>query len=1219
MNFIKLLLIRVFQLMQGTNEVFMKKIVFLISIIFLSSTLNAGAQEEFDFAKKMYDDTLYEEAIGKFQDIIQKYPASSLAEEAQFYLGNSYMELEQYVNASFAYKRLLEDHPQTTLYPQTVFKLAESLFESKNYFEALQYYQDLIYNFPQSPYALQSLNKIITALRNAGMYNEAILVSMDIIESFTGKAQISGILLSLASVYKLHNMPAEYEQTLLKIVDNYLQSDEKWEAIQELSQYYYDNELPDQSLQLLQNGLTETIPRQYEQSLLLLYAELLERSGDKQRSLEQYKKFYRKFDTYTQRDRMADRIASLEFALEEYRNTILTCNEFQQNFSASEYIAHIQYLLAYAQFQLQNYTQSINIFNGIDMEKASFEIQKDIHQLRAHVYIQQKEYELAISTYLNIIKNYPHITAVDSIYFDIGQLYQENLKDHSAAINYYSIIVTTYPETDLRGQAFLNLAFCSEQLYQYDAALQYYKKAISTHSLTSEKRDEISDKLDYIGHFMAKNESLALENMLETFAQFVRYNDYIETIHSIAEIYCNDLKDYQKALELLESDPLFEREPKLLLLKGELYLTLAEKYTYEKNEQAESLYTQAQQIFETIVSDYIDIPEKAYAEFHLISLKVRKYEPGTDLYITSLRQLTLNFIDTYNTFPYVGEVYFKLGKALIESGESEEQTIMYLQKAATLSQNADIRYEAYRYLGDMYLKNEGYIAARNQYQKINEQTIYADPELLYNVGYVYFQLKSYSQSVIYFDYYVQNYTAQEKYIEALNLLASIYVTLNEPIKAINYYAILAEKAPNDGLIRTLRNLYIDQGQFDKAVEISIKIDTLTNNDRRILAGIYEVQGNLSYAILQYERIISEVTAEDTMLIDTQHLAKLHMFVGDMNSVLTNYTKIYNLTESYKNPFESFPCLNWSEIAENTIVANYKLKNRSQAETFEKYYKSVIKNNAEIEAHIAIERGIYYAQLDQKKARKLFEEVIEDHCSTEYADDAYLELAIMELENKEFEKAETYLTTLLDKFPDSDLTNNVYLKLGSMNFSEGNYQDALEYYQKVIQRDKEGTYAMQAIENFALTCKTMGEWMLAIEAYQMLIERFGSPEMTPQTIFEISYCYYMDKEYRKAIQLFKTIQDKFTDSEVKAEIIYWIGESYYGMKEYDQAIEALLKIVYDYSYLDQWYVNANIKIAIAYEKLQKFDKARLFYKNVIERYGTNSNWGAEAKKLLDALP
>jgi len=1181
--------------------------------------LYAGVQEEFDFAKKMYDDTLYEEAIGKFQNIIQKYPASTLAEEAQFYLGNSYMELEQYVNASFAYKRLLEDHPETTLYPQTVFKLAESLFESKNYFEAAQFYQDLIYNYPQSPFALQSLNKIITALKNAGMYNEAILISMDIIESFTGKAQIPGILLSLASVYQLHNMPDEYEQTLLKIVDLYPQSDEKWEAIQELSQYYYNNEMPQEALQLLEKGLTETIPRQYEQSLLLLYAELLDRSGNQQKALEQYKEFYRKFDTYSQRDEIADRIASLEFALAQYGNAILTCKEFQKNFPASSYTSHIQYIQAGAEFNLKNYTKALTVLDNINFDKTTLEIQKDIHHLYAQIYLHQKEYPRAISTYLKIIKKYPHIIAVDSIYFEIGQLYQNYEEDYAAAINYYSIISTTYPESDLRGKVFLNLAFCSQQLEKYNEATDYYKRALATHSLTTDQIINTSKMLDYIEKYKVKMESRALENLVQTFAQFVRNNDYITTISSIIKIYTNDLKEYNKALQLLESDPLFSKEPGLLLLKGEIYLKLADRASLAEDDDADTFKTQAQQIFDSIVSDYTDIPEKAFAEYYLISLKIRTYEPGSELYLTSLRQLSLNFIDTYNTFPYIGQVYFNLGKALIESENYEEQTITYLQKAATLSQDAEIGNEAYRYLGDLYLKNEGYIAARNQYQKIDKQTIYDDPVLLYNVGDVYYKLKSYSQSAVYFEYYVQNYAVQENYIEALNLLASIYLTMNEQTKAITYYAILAENAPDDGLLRTLRNLYIDEEQFDEAIEVSMKIEALTSKDRRILAGIYEDQGNLGYAILQYARIISHVTSEDTMLIDTQHLANLHMRVGDVNSALTNYTKIYNITESYKDPFESFSYLDWSKIAENTIVAYYTLKNRTQAEAFEKYYKSAIKDKLEIEAHIALERGVYYAQLDQKKARKLFEEVIKDYSSTEYADDAQLELAIMALENKEFEEAETYLTTLLDKFPDSDLINNVYLKLGSMNFSEGNFQDALEYYQKVIQRDTEGTYAMQAIENFALTCKSMNEWMLAIEAYQMLIERFGSPEMTPKTIFEISYCYYMDKEYRKAIQLFKSIQDKFTDSEVKAEIIYWIGESYYGLKEYDQAVETLLKIVYDYSYLDQWYVNANIKIAIAYEKIQKFDKARLFYKNVIERYGTNSNWGAEAKKLLDALP
>ena len=587
--------------------------------------------------------------------------------------------------------------------------------------------------------------------------------------------------------------------------------------------------------------------------------------------------------------------------------------------------------------------------------------------------------------------------------------------------------------------------------------------------------------------------------------------------------------------------------------------------------------------------------------------------------MTELRKLSLDFIDSYGTFPYIGQVYFDLGSALMDYGESREQTIMYLQQASNLTQNENIRNKANEFLGNMYLENEGYVAARNQYQKINNETIYADPYLLYNVGFVYYKLNSLSQSIAYFEYYVHNYPRQEHYLQVLDYLGTMYMTMNETNKAIQYYALLADNQPEDDLLRKLRDLYILEDRLDEAINTSLKIEELSNSDRRSLAQIYESQDNLGYAILQYERIISNDTNESDMLKDTEQLARLHFLVGDMAKALNNYQKIYNITGSYKHSFETYKYLNWKQIAENTIIGYYKQRNRTQAENFEKYYKSIIKDDDTIEAHITIERGRYYAELDKKKARKLYEEVIDDYSQSEYADDAYLEFAILELSEKNFEDATEYLKILLEKYPDSSLSNNAYLKLGSVHFSQGNYQQALEYYQKVIQRDTEGTYAMQAIENFALTCKAMGEWMLAIEAYQMLIERFGSPELTPETIFEISYCYYMDKEYKKSIQLFNTIQDKFKDSEVKAEIIYWIGESYYGLEEYDRAIETLLKIVYDYSFLDQWFVNANIKIAMAYEKLRKFDKARLFYQNIIERYGTNSNWGAEAKKLLDALP
>ncbi len=212
-----------------------------------------------------------------------------------------------------------------------------------------------------------------------------------------------------------------------------------------------------------------------------------------------------------------------------------------------------------------------------------------------------------------------------------------------------------------------------------------------------------------------------------------------------------------------------------------------------------------------------------------------------------------------------------------------------------------------------------------------------------------------------------------------------------------------------------------------------------------------------------------------------------------------------------------------------------------------------------------------------------------------------------------------MNQFIQKYSDSDLINNAKLKLGSINFSNSNYKSALKNYKYVIDNDEEGELATQAIENFALTCKAMGEWLVAIEAYQLLQERVDSPQIKPKTLFEIAYCYYMDKKYKKAVNIFEQAKDQISDKELLAEIYFWIGDSYFQQQDYKKAIEELLKIVYNYSDYAQWFVNANIKIATAYEKLEKFGKARMFYQNVIKRFGVDNRWGKEAQKLLDKLP
>ena len=818
-----------------------------------------------------------------------------------------------------------------------------------------------------------------------------------------------------------------------------------------------------------------------------------------------------------------------------------------------------------------------------------------------------------------MIQNFGDLVSADSCYFHIASIYQKILNNYESAINYYQIILNTYPQTKLWKKIQIEIADCYQNMEQYKKALKILELAINQGNISSEMETRIMENINYIKKYKIKEKDAAFENMMDCFLTYIRNNDDIEALASIIMIYRDDLKEYEKAIEIFKQNKYLENNPEFLLLQGETYHSLAIKLEYENDINAEKYYQEAIEIFQTIVKNFYDTKETPLAEYYLIELKLKQFEVGSDEYIERLKEYSSKFIEKYSTFPEIGNVYYNLAKALILSNEDEQSIIRNLQQAITLSYDISIRNSAYSLLGDIYLENESYQAALNQFNKIDSEIIFKNSNLLFNIGFVNMKLNHFTNSAEYFQSFVNNYKMHNKYWEGIENLAEIYKELNITDKAISYYQLLVENQPDDIILRELRDLYISNQKFENAIEVSIKIQERTNRDKRILADVYLQKGAKSLAILQYEKVIENETDINRKLKDIEQLAMINFDISDFQAAIKDYEKILNLTADFKNRFSDIQNLNWAKIGENLVISSYKRKSRKNAEEYEKLFKKVLKDNNEIKSHLLLERGIYYINLDNKKANKIFNEMIEDYNSTDYADNAYFQQALMALEDKDFELAKDKLKSLIEHFPESELVNNANLKLGSISFTNGEFRNALEYYQLVIQNDQEGGLALKAIENFALTCKSMGEWMLAIEAYQMLLDRFGTPEIKPQTLFEIAFCFYRDKKYQKAIELFQAIFQRIDKRSTKVEIIYWIGESYFGLEEYEKVVETLLKIVYNYSDFEQWDVNANIKIAMAYEQLNKFDKARLFYNSVIKKYGIESKWGKEAKKLLDALP
>jgi len=89
--------------------------------------------------KAFYDKTLttykegkYEEAVTGFKNFIKKYRKSDLADNAQFWIGESYMALKQYEQAILAYQGVIKKYPRGNKVPNAMLRQALAFYEIKD-------------------------------------------------------------------------------------------------------------------------------------------------------------------------------------------------------------------------------------------------------------------------------------------------------------------------------------------------------------------------------------------------------------------------------------------------------------------------------------------------------------------------------------------------------------------------------------------------------------------------------------------------------------------------------------------------------------------------------------------------------------------------------------------------------------------------------------------------------------------------------------------------------------------------------------------------------------------------------------------------------------------------------------------------------------------------------------------------------------------------------
>jgi tol-pal system protein YbgF len=116
----------------------------------------------YDVNMELYHKGKYEEAIAGFKNFLQKYPKSTLADNAAFWIGESHMALKQHEQAILAFQKVIKKYPNGNKVPNALLRQALAFYELNDKTSAKLLLRKIIKQYPKSNEAKIARNKLKT-------------------------------------------------------------------------------------------------------------------------------------------------------------------------------------------------------------------------------------------------------------------------------------------------------------------------------------------------------------------------------------------------------------------------------------------------------------------------------------------------------------------------------------------------------------------------------------------------------------------------------------------------------------------------------------------------------------------------------------------------------------------------------------------------------------------------------------------------------------------------------------------------------------------------------------------------------------------------------------------------------------------------------------------------------------------------------------------------
>jgi tol-pal system protein YbgF len=125
-----------------------------------AAPVNAEENETYERAQGQRRIGNYQGAITAFQAFILKYPKSTLAPRAQYWIGDSYFNMRDFKNAISSQQKLLAAYPDSSSVPDALLNMASAQIEAGDTAAARKTMDGLIARFPSSEAAEKARRRV---------------------------------------------------------------------------------------------------------------------------------------------------------------------------------------------------------------------------------------------------------------------------------------------------------------------------------------------------------------------------------------------------------------------------------------------------------------------------------------------------------------------------------------------------------------------------------------------------------------------------------------------------------------------------------------------------------------------------------------------------------------------------------------------------------------------------------------------------------------------------------------------------------------------------------------------------------------------------------------------------------------------------------------------------------------------------------------------------